>query len=181
MNNSKFNTKEEFESIFRDYYNELCSFAFKYLKDPQDAEEIVQEMFVKLWEKKDNISISSSIRSYLYNSVKNNCLNKIKHIQIREKYKEHNEELIKNTDNSIDQQLEATELDEKITISIEMLPKARKKIFIMCRYDGLKYREIAKKLDISIKTVENQMGKALKFLRSELIDYITIIFILLNF
>ncbi|MBN2890236.1 MAG: RNA polymerase sigma-70 factor [Bacteroidales bacterium] len=169
--------KNKFEQIFKEYYSELCGFANKFMLDIYDAEEIVQDVFVSIWNNKETIDINVSLKSYLYSSVKNSCLNKKKHIKIREKYKEHNEREMEQSSVNTDDEYNATELDIKIRSVIENMPIQRRKIFVMSRYEGLKYKEIAEALNISIKTVENQMGSALKFLRKELIDYIVILFL----
>jgi len=146
-----------------------------FLKDLEAAEEVVQELFVKLWENKDTTEITSSIRSYMLRSVRNSCLNFIKHQKVEENYKLYNEELRNESSLTVDEELEGSELEKKIREVIDQLPPERKKIFIMSRFEGLKYREIADKSGISIKTVENQMGKAIKFLREELAEYTTLI------
>ena len=163
-------TRTDFEKLFRTYYNELCSYAFHFTKDLDDAEEIVQNIFVKFWEKKDTINIKTSKKSYLYSSVKNRCLNLKKHIEVREEYKEFNKREIELEENlpENDEDENKTEKIQKIRKVIDAMPKKRKKVFLLSRYDNLKYKEIAKKLNISIKTVENHMGQALKYLREEL-------------
>ena len=168
-------TQKDFEQIFHKLYGELCSYANMFLNDLEAGEEIVQELFVKLWENRENVSITSSVRSYLLRSVRNSCLNFIKHQKVEENYKQYNEELRNNSSISVDEELEGSELEIKIREAIDQLPPERKKIFIMSRFEGLKYREIAEKSGISIKTVENQMGKAIKYLRKELADYTTLI------
>ncbi|WP_216616700.1 RNA polymerase sigma-70 factor [Marinifilum caeruleilacunae] len=168
-------SREDFENLFNDHYSRLCAYAYNFLKEQEGSEEIVQEVFFKLWINRSEIQINSSMESYLYRSVRNASLNLIKHISIREKYKEYNKEAIE-YDEQIDKDpMNASELELKIRASIDKLPEQRKKIFILSRYEQLKYKEIAEQLGISVKTVENQMGKALKFLREELADYLPLI------
>jgi len=182
QNISQFIDKQTYEQIFRQHYSELCSYANNFMDDLDDAEEIVQDVFVKIWENRSEINITDSTRAYLFRSVRNTCLNKKKHIKIREEYKAENEREIESNFVDLNAVINASELEIKIRNAIDKLPTERRKIFIMSRYDELKYKEIAEKLNISIKTVENQMGSALKFLRTELIDYITIfILIFLNY
>ncbi len=150
-----------------------------FLKNLEASEEVVQETFVKLWENRKTLNITSSLKSYLFRAVRNSSLNVIKHEKIKDKYKSYNEYEIKNHSASLDEEIDASELEIKIRKSIDLLPSERKKAFIMSRYEGLKYKEIAEKLNISKKTVENQIGKALKFLKSELAEYMTIIVLLL--
>lgn len=170
----------EFENVFRSHYEDLCAIANRYLEDLDAAEEIVQSVFVKFWEGRKDIQIQSSIKGYLVTAVRNNCLNQLKHINIREEFKAHNQREIDSNHIMVDEEVEATELEEKIRASINELPEARKKIFMLSRYEGLKYKEIAEKMGISIKTVENQMGSAIKQLRTDLADYLVSILILLG-
>lgn len=174
-------SRKDFELLFRTHYNDLCAYANVYLKDLDAAEELVQEVFYKLWNKRESIEINSSMQSYLFRSVRNSSLNLIKHINIREEYKVHNEREMTYSELENYDQVEASELEQKISKAIEAMPAERKKIFILSRYDGLKYGEIAEKLSISPKTVENQMGKALKHMREHLKDYITWVIVLLMF
>ena len=163
--------KAQFEEIFNLHYSNLCAYANNFLKEIEASEEVVQEVLFKLWINRDKIEITTSVQSYLYRAVRNGCLNVIKHVNIREEYKVHNERVIEMEQNSYEDKVVITELEEKIRSAIDQLPIERRKVFIMSRYDGLKYQEIADKLGISVKTVENQMGSALKFLRTELKDY----------
>lgn len=158
----------------------MCGFANKYLQDVDEAEEIVQNCFVKFWENRNDLKVNSSVRSYMFTSIKNACLNQIKHLKVKEDYKIHNEKEIELSQYSIDDDLEASELESKINKTINALPEGRRQIFILSRYEGLKYREIADKLKISIKTVENQMGSAIKFLKTELAEYMVTLIVLLN-
>jgi len=160
-----------FEEVFNRYYEALCRYALNFVGDPDESEEIVQNTFVKFWEKKELITIFHSLKSYLYQAVKNESLNHIKHLRVVKAYEGSQG---KKDQGNGSNALVAQELQNKIDISLAKLPAERKKIFLMSRNEGLKYREIAEKLGISIKTVENQIGKALKYFRTELIDYLTI-------
>ena len=171
----------EFESLFKTYYSELCGFANKYLEDLEAAEEIVQAFFVKFWENRNDLNIQTSPKSYIFTSIRNACFNQIKHIKVREEYKLHNKREMDSSNYSVDDEFQASELDLKIKKSIEELPESRRQIFMMSRYEGLKYKEIAEQLKISIKTVENQMGSALKYLKTELSDYIVYLAFLFSF
>lgn len=172
--------RDSFETVFKELYSSLCAYAYNFVREQEASEEIVQEIFFKMWNQRREIQISSSLDAYLYRSVRNASLNLLKHINIRERYKESNSENIRLSEREEVNPLEASELEKIIRKSIDMLPEQRKRIFIMSRYEELKYREIAEKLNISVKTVENQMGKALSFLRKELADYITIILLLFS-
>ena len=169
----------EFEELFRSQYQDLCSFANRYMSDLDSSEEIVQNVFVKLWENRKGITINHSLRSYLITSVKNACLNKLKHIKIREEYKIYNESVIESGSTDVHEEYEAEELAIKIKSTINSMPPARREIFTLSRNEGLKYKEIAEKLKISVKTVENQMGNAIKYLKTELSEYVIYLIIFL--
>ena len=173
-------SRTDFETLFSDHYSRLCAYAYNFIKEQEGSEEIVQEVFFKLWINRSDIKIESSIISYLYRAVRNASLNLIKHIKIRENYKQHNKEQIEQSEQLDSDPLNVSELEKKIRASIDLLPEQRKKIFILSRYEQLKYKEIAEKLGISIKTVENQMGKALQFLRKELAEYLPLLIIFFN-
>ncbi len=162
------NTKSGFEILFKKHYSVLCAYAYGFVADYSLSEDIIQEVFSKLWTDKQKITIDTSVKAYLYSAVRNVALNYLKHQKVIRQY----EGLNKNEDNyveqSVDEQLIGEELSEKIQSAINKLPTERRKIFLMSRMDGLKYKEIAERLDISIKTVENQMGKALASLRKDL-------------
>ena len=168
----KAGNKLAFDEVFRLYYSHLCNFAFQFLKEKEAAEEIVQEMFFKLWEKHIELEIHSSFKNYLFQTVRNRCLNQIKHLVTKEKYKVYNQEQISLQENTVTDTAVQNELANQIQVSINTLPTERQKIFKMSRNEGLKYKEIAVALNISIKTVEAQMGKALKHLRIELADFL---------
>ena len=154
-----------FEQVFRAHYTSLTAFAHTFLHDIDLSESIVQNVFVKLWEKRKQYEISS-LKSYLMIAVRNSCHNELKRIKSDRTYKSSlkNEDLVEMANFSDSGTM------EKIAQTIEKLPEQRKRIFKLNRLDGLKYREIAEKLNISPKTVEIQMGKALKFLRENLLE-----------
>ena len=167
----KIKTKADFEKLFNTHYSNMCAYANNFLKDVDASEEVVQEVLYKLWTNKDSLIITSSIQSYLFRAVRNASLNVLKHVNIREDYKMHNE-YERDDELSSEDEMIVSELDLKIRKAIDLLPIERKKVFLLSRYEGLKYKEIAEKLNISVSTVENQMVKALKFLRTELKDYL---------
>jgi RNA polymerase sigma-70 factor, ECF subfamily len=162
----------DFEVLFHTHYSSLCSYANHFIKDIDASEEVVQEVMLKIWVNRDSLIITSSIRSYLFRAVRNGCMNVLKHIDIREEYKAARELDTRESQRSGEDEMIVSELEQKIREAIDRLPLERRKVFIMSRYDGLTYNQIAEKLGISVKTVENQMGKALKTLRTELSDYL---------
>jgi len=173
-------TKEGFEMLFKQHYEPLCIFVFGMVKDYDTSEEIVQELFVNFWEKRNEIPDNISIKAYLYRAARNRVLNQIKHIKIKEDFKIFNQEDMSDTEQNIGNPAETSELQRMIAQALNKLPPERKKIFLMSREEGLKYKEIADELNISIKTVENQMGKALSTLCIELSDYLPAIIIVVS-
>ncbi|MCK5066404.1 MAG: RNA polymerase sigma-70 factor [Bacteroidales bacterium] len=164
-----------FEQLFRDYFPPLMAFARKILVDEDDAREVVHLVFIKLWEKRNEVDLSTSLKSYLFTSVHNRSLN-----VIRDRKKFSSGEVPEVAGEwDVSAQIESMELEGKIREVIDSLPEKCREIFEMNRFEGLKYGEIASKLDISIKTVENQMSKALKILREQLGKYLTILLWLL--
>ena len=120
----------EFESFFKGHYAELCGFANKYLNDVDAAEEVVQGVFVKFWESKNDLEMKVALKSYIFTSVKNTCLNQIKHYKIKEAYKEHNLREMGESRYSVDEEVDASELDIRIKTSINKLPEKKRNVFI---------------------------------------------------
>lgn len=163
-----------FEKLFKDQYPVLCGYAKKYLNDIDQAEEIVQEMFFNFWQKREKMDINISLEAYLFRSVRNSCLNYLKHLKVREEHRLATNHELRAKEQEIHDNVVALELQERIESVIEQLPTERKKIFKMSRYEELKYKEIAEQLNLSVKTVEAQMSKALKYLRLHLSDYLSL-------
>jgi len=164
--------KADFEKLFKLHYSHLCAYANTFLKDQMASEEVVQEVMFKIWVNRESLDIKTSMQSYLFRAVRNGCLNVLKHVDIREEFKAYNEAIRNEPQRSQEEEVIISELELKIRQAIDQLPMERKKVFILSRYEGLSYSEIANELGISVKTVENQVGKALKFLREELADYL---------
>ena len=162
--------EKAFEILFHSYYGYLCLFAVKIINDRESAEEIVQDFFVKLWEKREKLQIETSVKNYLFRSVKNLCLNFIKHNKTKMRY---TQIIVSEVESNFSDEnhYPEIELPEKIEESINSLPEKRREIFRLSRQEGLKYHEIAQKLNISIKTVETQMSLAIKTLRELLKKY----------
>ncbi len=173
-------TKAQFELLFNTWYSKLCSYANGYLKDLDASEEIVQEVMLKIWINRESLEITASIQSYLFRAVRNGCLNVLKHVSIREEYKSYKEREDSVLQRSHEDAMMVSELEIRIREAIDSLPMKRRRVFVMSRYDGMTYQQIAEKLGISVKTVENQMSKALKFLREELAEYLPILLLLFN-
>lgn len=154
-----------FQHLFHTYYDSLCQYAYTLLRDMDEAEDIVQSMFVKLWEKHEILTITHTFKSYLYRAVHNLCMNHLEHRGIRQKH------VVYAVQQGVDVQRPEVfpeELEASIVAAIDSLPDQCRRIFTMSRYEEMKYSEIAHRLEISVNTVENQVSKALKLLRERL-------------
>ena len=171
--------EKSFEQLFRAQYAPLCGYARKYIDDPDQSEEVVQDVFVNLWQKRESIEITSTIESYLFRSVRNTCLNILKHFKVRDKHKNGITATYDTPGSHADDRVLEIELMNQIEDLISGLPPERQKVFKLSRFEDMKYKEIAEELGISVKTVEAQMGKALKYLRENLTAYLPAIIIAL--
>ncbi len=169
----------EFEQVFKSQFKALHAYACTILKEESQAEELVQQVFFKLWEKKEQVNITQSIQAYLYRSVYNECLNYLKHQKVKKAHQSHTIYTTGQASEPVSKQLVARELQKKIDDALKQLPEQCRTIFQMSRFEELKYREIADKLNLSVKTVENQMGKALKIMRLQLVEYLPVLFFIL--
>jgi RNA polymerase sigma-70 factor (ECF subfamily) len=170
-----------FEQVFKTHFKRLHAYAFTILRDEVEAEEMVQQVFFKLWERNENLSMTGSVSAYLYRAVHNESLNYLKHQKVRSNHQLHVAYSMKNEVEHPAKKVMAGELEKKIHLALNELPEQCRTIFQMSRFDELKYREIADKLGISVKTVENQMGKALKQLRAKLADFLIFILLFIHF
>lgn len=158
--------KDAFDSLFRKYYQPLCRFSNLFINDGDEAEEAVQATFITLWENRTSIKIEKSVKAYLYQIVRNNALMLIRKVNTRKQYEQQFTEL---QDADIaEKPLTDDEINNLVLKGLSVLPEKCRTIFSLSRYDGLTYEEIAEYLEISPKTVENQMGIALQKLREYL-------------
>jgi RNA polymerase sigma-70 factor (ECF subfamily) len=167
------------ETLFRDHFTGLCQFAMSYVKDSETAKEIVQDAFVNLWEKRNTIDLSKPVKSYLSTTVRNRCLN---HLRDHKKFSSDLLALENLSNHGIyDAPDKLVESDIRIQIAraIEELPEKCREIFRLSRHHNMKYQQIADHLEISVKTVESQMSKALQHMRVRLAEYLPMIFIIL--
>lgn len=160
-----------FEDLYKEHYIPLCYYCIRYVDKIEDAEEIVQEVFFKLWEKHKEIEITSSISAYLHRSVQNNALNHINKRKIVDRYMVSQDSNPSLSFDDGQKKMEDDELRMVLKKAILELPEKRREIFELSRFEGMKYSNIAEQLSISVKTVESQMTKALKYLRVVLKEY----------
>jgi RNA polymerase sigma-70 factor, ECF subfamily len=168
-----------FEQVFKTHYKSLHTYSYSILNDEMAAEEMVQNVFFKLWERTETLSINGSVGAYLYRAVYNESLNYLKHLKVRSQHQLFVAQRSGETDLAT-KTIHLRELEQKLQQALNDLPEQCRTIFQLSRFEELRYREIAERLDISIKTVENQMGKALKFLRIRLVDFLLLILLFLN-
>ncbi len=169
-----FDNLQSFEVLFRQYYQMLCAYAYRFVSDTETAEEIVQDLFFKLWERRGELQITTSVKSYLYSAVHNRCLKFIEHRNVETRYRNYYLMHESEVDSEPQHAADAHEIQIIIDNTLDSLPERCSRIFRLNRFEGLKYQEIAEKLSISIKTVEANMGKALKMLRKNLKNYVEI-------
>ncbi len=163
-----------FECIFKLYYPRLTLFANRFLNDIAAAEEIVSDIFVMLWENGHEINFTGTVSSYLFKSVQNRCLNYLKHQKIENLYVNYleREQLLNEVVFTAESPYLEKEMAQQINIALESLPEKCREIFMMSRFDHMKYKDIAQKLSLSPKTVERQVSIALDKLR-RLLKHVT--------
>mgnify|MGYP002783915162 FL=1 len=168
------------KALFDKYYTPLCKTIFRIVNDKEAARDLVQEAFIKLWLKRDSLDQNNSIKSYLYRIAINNAFNHL------EKHKRivplaDGEVVLQHlAANQTQELLDADEMAEQITRALELLPPKCKTVFVLSRYEEMSYKEIAENLDISVKTVENQISKALDILRNSLKAFLMLILVFLK-
>lgn len=174
----KSGNKEAFETLYRNYYARLCNFLYRFVDTRAICEELVQDIFLHIWMNRQTWEPKGTISSYLYKSAKNRALDYLKHLEVENRYLESQNIETGKEDYLWDMassgvMLEETKareemLEMKVEAAIKKLPPKTRIIFKLSREDGLTYREIAQFLDLSDKTIETQMGRALYKLRSYL-------------
>ncbi len=166
----KYNDVDAVEMLFRQFYEPLVHFAFRYVNDIHTAEDVVHDIFLKLWINRQKIEFGVNIKTYLFNSVRNQSIKYLQKHNREETYKSSNIEIEYDTDTPEIQFIDKESQESIMNVVMKLPPKCRE-IFCMNRFDELTYNEIASILEISIKTVETQMSRALKFLRKNLSSF----------
>lgn len=161
-----------FERVYKHFVRPLHVYAINILRDEEEARGMVQNVFLKLWERRSTLKFSGSLQAYLYGAVYHECLNNLRHQKVKGNHEQH---LIYTMENQENPNAELGELRDKLQQALNDLPERCRTIFQLSRFEELKYQEIADQLSISVKTVENQMGKALRILRLKLVDYLPLL------
>lgn len=165
------NDEEAFRLLFVNFFPPLTVFARRYVDDPETSEDIVQETFLKIWKNRKKLDITTSARNFLITTVRNSCIDYLRKKESEARYHEFNQN---NQEQLFDPNdvLTLTELESMVKAALERLPENIRQTFIKSRFENKTYREIAEESDISVKTVESHMTRALKILREDLKDYL---------
>lgn len=161
-------TRERFDGIYIAYFSRLCRFARTYVLSEETAENIVQNVFMFLWEKHHILQIHASLSAYLYTLVKNKCIDYLRHQKADLEYRAEQALKLAALEKLDTGLIPGEDIEETVMAAINKLPSKCREIFVLNRVEGKKYREISEILGISVNTVENQMGIALRKLRKEL-------------
>jgi RNA polymerase sigma-70 factor, ECF subfamily len=172
--------EQKIKELFDKYFYQLVLHSFRFTDDYKQSEEIVQDVFVKVWQNFEQIENISNFNAYLYKAVRNSSLNFIRHIKIRQKYVEDFSNTHIENEKAAEELIIDSEKENQIHNAINKLPENWREAIILSKYDKLKYLEIAQKMNISEKTVEKYISKALQFLRVELSDILLSIILFLK-
>lgn len=159
--------------LFDLYHAPLCLLAFRMVGDKDQAKDIVQEVFIKLWKNRQRLDITCSLYAYLKRATVNTALNYIESTSRLKKESLEKSDLIAHARDTTDQKLAYDELKEKTDDAIRKLPPRTRTVFTLIRSEEMSYKEVAETLGISLKAVEKEMMRALKLLREALKDYLT--------
>ena len=181
INGLKKSNENLFDVLFTSYFSRLTAFAVEYVDDEEIAKNLVQDTFVTLWSRKTELDEEINLNAWLYSTVKFHCMNYLRSVKVSTAYQEKAITKLQATLNyySLSEldtsDLTFKEIERIVELTLEQLPEQCRKVFKLSRFDYKKNREIAKELDISIKTVESHMAKALKSMRIALKDYLPLL------
>ena len=172
--------KQAFQTLFFDFFGPLCVFAHRYIENKPMCEDIVQDVFFQIWKNRKKIEITISARNYLITNVRNACIDALRRMELERSYIEKNS--LKSEADTYDTitLLSTSELEERINAALAKLPENVRRSFELSRFEDKTYLQIATEMDISVKTVEAHIGKALKLMREELRDYLPFILLFLG-
>lgn len=158
--------EKEFSGHFHSYYRQLCLYALHFMGNAEEAEDVVQDTFVSLWDKRAQMGTIKSMKSYLYTAVRNNCLTRIRDAKPTTSL-----EMVPPTELLPEEdQMKRTEMESRIWKVIDELPERRREIFLLAKRDGMSYKDIAAQTGLSVKTVENHVFRAMQSLRQKEIN-----------
>lgn len=171
-----------FEILFRKYYEGLLRFIWSYVKSEAVAEELIQDVFLKIWKNRKKLEIRESVSAYLYRSARNMSIDYVRHAEVEQSWAEEKRSLY-DLENQLllDKQVNDRLILDEVKKAIQSLPERRREVFMLSRFEGLSYKEIADLLEISVSTVETQISRSLKTLRDIFEPYITFVSVLLSF
>jgi len=180
LNGLKQGKQDDFEALFLNMYDTLYYLAISYVKVTEIAEDLVQDSFIQLWKNRENLEENTNTQNYLYTITKNNCLNHLKHLEVKNRYIRNRSlaEVIflQQSINSLpDSFTDLLEIKQDLYDAIEKLPEDIREIFKLSRFSDMSYAKIAEKKSISVKTVEAKMSRAIKTLRHLLKEYYPLI------
>lgn len=157
-------TQKQFSEYYHTHYRALCLHALHFMGDTNDAEDVVQETFMNLWNKREQMSEVASIKSYLYAAVRNNCLTRIRDAKPTTPLDAAH---IDENSLSEEEQMERAEMEARIWKMIDELPERRREIFLLAKRDGMRYKDIAQQTGLTVKTIENHVLRAMQSLRAK--------------
>lgn len=162
--------KKAFKSLYDRYCKRLFLFALKYLNNGTEAEEMVQSLFINIWENRKSLDPDIPVKNYIYKAAVNRIFNYLKKKAVHARYIESEIRKGDNHSNQTYEQIFFSDLERSINSIVETLPSQQQKIFQLSRYEGLTHKEIAVKLNLSVRTVENQIYRTLKIMKNLLIE-----------
>lgn len=171
--------QKAFEELYRYYYPRLGQFVFRYVHSKYLAEDLVHNVFYNVWENRSKLEARGTLKSYLFTAARNQALNYLEKREVRKFEEPEAVVQLESLESGPSQEMSAKELEQAVIKAVKEIPDKRRNIFLMHREDELTYREIAEMLDISVKTVETQMSRSLKFLRYKLSEFLPVVVLLL--
>lgn len=178
MSGLKSDSQNAFSILFRTYYKDLVLFAGNYIREKSICEDIIQSIFLNIWENRHSFEIKTSLKSYLLQSVRNNCIDEIRHKKIVDNYAA--KEILFNNEIDIEHYILYSDLQDHLEEALSKLPEKYRETLVLSRIDGIKYKDISEQLNISIRTVEDRISKALQLLRISLKEYLISIALILS-
>ncbi|HLR26130.1 MAG TPA: RNA polymerase sigma-70 factor [Fodinibius sp.] len=157
-----------FEKLFREHYEGLRRFVWSFVGSNAVAEELVQETFLKIWEKREQLDVQQSIKAYLFRSARNNSIDWLRHKEVERKWKDEEKAHLKYRHTpDVSERLHHKKLLKEVKRAIQNLPQRQREVFMLSRYEHMTYKEIAEILGISVSTVETHISRALETLRKK--------------